>query len=338
MLALRPVVLFDLPQLLRLARERLLGVTSLVDDETYLRERILDSLASFAKTEASQGPENYFLVLEDPDSGLLHGCSDILATAGFAAPFYSLRNRPFISSSRELNIEHGVPTLSLCQDLSEQTLLRSFHVDPALSGTPLAQLTSRARLLFMAAHPQRFAESTISEIVGYSNAAGESPFWEAVGQHFFDLPYIEAERLCALQGRGFLAELMPQYPLYIPMLPPSAQDCIGRIHPDAREACDILIDEGFAPTQYVDLFDAGPTLQARNNQLRSIVQSRVATSYLSPQSGQGRHWLLSNDRLQGFRAIVAPLDEAPGDVVGLDPSMLQALQVTPGEPVRGIAL
>ena len=338
MLALRPVALSDLPQLLRLAGARLLGVTSLVDDETCLREKILDSLASFAKVEARQGPENYFLVLEDQDSGQLHGCSDILATAGFATPFYSLRNRPFISSSRELNIEHAVPTLSLCQDLSEQTLLRSFHVDPALVGTPQAQLTSRARLLFIAAHPWRFADSCISEIVGYSDAAGQSPFWAAVGQHFFDLPYIEAERLCALQGRGFLAELMPQYPLYIPMLPQPAQDCIGRIHPAAREACDILVDEGFAPTQYVDLFDAGPTLQARNNQLRSIIQSRVAISYLSPQSGQGRHWLLSNDRLQGFRAIVVPLDEAPGDVVGLDHSMFQALQLTPGEPVRGVAL
>ncbi|WP_350023902.1 arginine N-succinyltransferase [Pseudomonas protegens] len=338
MLALRPVALSDLPQLRRLARERLLGVTSLVDDETCLRDKILDSQASFAKSDASQGPENYFLVLEDLDSGQLRGCSDILATAGFASPFYSLRNRPFISSSRELNIQHGVPTLSLCHDLSEQTLLRSFHVDPPLGGTPLAQLTSRGRLLFIAAHPQRFADSCISEIVGYSDANGESPFWQAVGQHFFDLPYVEAERLCALQGRGFLAELMPQYPLYIPMLAQAAQDCIGQVHPDAREACQILIDEGFAPTQYVDLFDAGPTLQGRSHQLRSIAQSRVATSYPSPQSGQGQQWLLSNERLQGFRAIVAALDTAPGDEVGLDPAMLQALQLAPGEPVRSVAL
>ncbi|KTC39254.1 arginine N-succinyltransferase [Pseudomonas sp. ABAC61] len=338
MLALRPVALSDLPQLRRLARERLLGVTSLVDDEDCLREKILDSLASFAKAEASQGPENYFFVLEDPDSGCLHGCSDILATAGFPEPFYSLRNRPFISSSRELDIQHGVPTLSLCHDLSEQTLLRSFHMDAALAGTPLAQLTSRARLLFIAAHPLRFADSCISEIVGYSTASGHSPFWEAVGQHFFDLPYAEAERLCALQGRGFLVELMPQYPIYIPMLAQPAQDCIGRIHPDAKEACDILVDEGFSPTQYVDLFDAGPTLQGRNHELRSIIQSRVATSYLAAQSGQGRPWLLSNDRLQGFRAIVAPLDEAPGDVTGLDHAMLQALQLEPGDPVRSIAL
>ncbi|QIH08593.1 MULTISPECIES: arginine N-succinyltransferase [unclassified Pseudomonas] len=338
MLALRPVALSDLPQLRRLTRERLLGATSLVDDESCLRRKILNSQASFARQEAGRGPENYFFVLEDLDTGQLHGCSDILATTGLSEPFYSLRNRPFVSSSRELNIQHGVPTLSLCHDLNGQTLLRSFHLDAHLSGTPIAQLASRARLLFIAAHPQRFAESCISEIIGYSSEAGESPFWEAVGQHFFDLPYIEAERVCALQGRGFLAELMPQYPIYIPMLSQAAQDCIGRIHPAAREACDILVDEGFSPTQYVDLFDAGPTLQARNNELRSIIQSRVAATCSQPQSGQGRPWLLSNERLEDFRALIAPLDEAPGDIVGLDPSVLQALRLAPGEVVRGVAL
>ena len=49
MLVLRPVELTDLPQLQRLARESLVGVTSLPDDTERLRERILDSCASFEK-------------------------------------------------------------------------------------------------------------------------------------------------------------------------------------------------------------------------------------------------------------------------------------------------
>ena len=85
----------------------------------------------------------------------------------------------------------------------------------------------------------------ITEIVGYSDENGHSPFWDALGKHFFDLPYVEAERLCGLQSRTFLAELMPQYPIYVPMLPQAAQDCIGRIHPDGQEAFDILECEGF---------------------------------------------------------------------------------------------
>lgn len=338
MLVLRPVQLTDLPELQRLARDSLVGVTSLPDDQQHLRERIVSSCASFASDVEEQGAENYFFVLAEHDRERLRGCSEVVAMAGFSAPFYSLRNRPFISSSRELNVQHGVPTLSLCQDLSNHTLLRGFHVDTALARTPLAELLSRARLLFIAAHPQRFADTTITEIVGYSSDDSQSPFWEALGKHFFDLPYAEAERLCGLQTRSFLADLMPQYPIYIPMLPKAAQDCIGQVHPQGQDACDILLREGFEPNHYVDLFDGGPTLYARNSSIRSIGQSRVALADLGPQSGNGRLWLVSNQQLAHYRAILAPLDEAPGDRVTLNREMLDALELQPGQAARLIAL
>ena len=241
MLVLRPVAQTDLPQLQQLARDSLVGVTSLPDDSERLREKITGSCTSFDSEAVSPGPENYLFVLEDLDSQRLVGCSEILAKAGFDEPFYSLRNRHFTSASRELNIEHGVPALSLCHDLNDHTLLRGFHIDAALVRTPFSELLSRARLLFIAAHAPRFAEAVITEIVGYSDEAGHSPFWDALGKHFFDLPYAEAERLCGLQSRTFLAELMPQYPIYVPMLPQAAQDCIGRIHPDGQEAFDLSL-------------------------------------------------------------------------------------------------
>ena len=207
MLVLRPVEQTDLTQLQQLARDSLVGVTSLPDDSERLREKIAGSCASFASDATAHGPENYFFVLEDLDNHRLVGCSEILATAGYDEPFYSLRNRHFTSASRELNIEHGVPALSLCHDLNDHTLLRGFHIDAALVRTPFSELLSRARLLFIAAHAQRFADAVITEIVGYSDENGHSPFWDALGKHFFDLPYVEAERLCGMQSRAFLAEL-----------------------------------------------------------------------------------------------------------------------------------
>jgi arginine N-succinyltransferase len=338
MLALRPVELTDLPQLQRLARESLVGVTSLPDDTERLRERILDSCASFDKDVQGHGPENYFFVLEDLNTRHLVGCSEILATAGFSEPFYSLRNRHFTSASRELNIEHGVPTLSLCHDLSGHTLLRGFHIDAAWVRTPFSELLSRARLLFIAAHSQRFAEAVITEIVGFSSDDGRSPFWDAVGKHFFDLPYAEAERLCGLESRTFLAELMPQYPIYVPMLPQAAQDCIGRIHPDGQEAFDILECEGFETNSYVDLFDGGPTLYARTSNIRSIARSQTGTVKPgSPIDARGRY-LVSNDALKDYRAIVAELDYNAGQTVVLSEDMCAALNVTEGSPIRLIAL
>lgn len=338
MLALRPVQLTDLPQLQQLARDSLVGVTSLPDDAECLREKILDSCASFETDVQSPGGENYFFVLQDLASGRLTGCSEILSSTGCNEPFYSLRNRPFSSESRELNIQHGVPALSLCQDLNGQTLLRGFHIDAERVRTPESELLSRARLMFIAAHPQRFAESVITEIVGFSNDNGQSPFWDAIGQHFFDLPYAEAERLYGLQSRTFLAELMPQYPIYVPMLPQAAQACIGRVHPDGQEAFDILEREGFETNSYVDIFDGGPTLHARIANIRSITQSRITTARQSLQIDALGHYLVSNDGLGDYRAIVADLDVNAERCVGLTPEMLAALGVTDGERVRIVAL
>jgi arginine N-succinyltransferase len=338
MLVLRPVELTDLPQLQQLARESLIGVTSLPDDTECLREKILDSCASFEKDVEGHGPENYFFVLEDLTRERLVGCSEILATAGFSEPFYSLRNRHFTSASRELNIEHGVPALSLCHDLSGHTLLRGFHIDAALVRTRFSELLSRARLLFIAAHSRRFSEAVITEIVGFSSDEGHSPFWDAVGKHFFDLPYAEAERLCGLESRTFLAELMPQYPIYVPMLPQAARDCIGRIHPDGQEAFDILEREGFETNSYIDLFDGGPTLYARAPGIRSIAQSQTGTAKPgSPIDALGSY-LVSNDSLKDYRAIVADLDYQAGQPVKLSAEMCAALNVTEGSPIRLIAL
>jgi arginine N-succinyltransferase len=143
MLALRPVQLSDLPQLQQLARDSLVGVTSLPDDTDRLREKILGSCASFEADVQAPGGENYFFVLQNLASGHLVGCSEIIASTGCTEPFFSLRHRPFSSESRELNIHHGVPALSLCQDLSGQTLLRGFHIDATRVRTPESELLSR---------------------------------------------------------------------------------------------------------------------------------------------------------------------------------------------------
>ena len=203
MLVLRPVEPTDLPQLQQLARDSLVGVTSLPDDSERLREKIAGSCASFDHDIQAQGPENYFFVLEDLDTRRLVGCSEILATAGFNEPFYSLRNRHFTSASRELNIEHGVPALSLCHDLNDHTLLRGFHIDNALVRSAFSELLSRARLLFIAAHASRFADAVITEIVGYSDENGHSPFWDALGKHFFDLPYVRPSACAVCKAAPF---------------------------------------------------------------------------------------------------------------------------------------
>jgi arginine N-succinyltransferase len=338
MLVMRPARASDLAEVQRLAADSPVGVTSLPDDAERLRDKIVASEASFAAEVSFNGEERYFFVLEDNESGQLQGCSAIVASAGYSEPFYSFRNETFVHNSRELKIHNKIHVLSLCHDLTGNSLLSSFYIAHSLAGTAWAELNSRGRLLFVAAHPQRFAEGMVVEIVGESDDYGESPFWDAVGRHFFAMPYAEAERLCGLRSRAYLAELMPHYPIYVPLLPDSAQEAMGLVHPRAQVSFDILTREGFETDHYIDIFDGGPTLHARTCGIRSIAQSRQASVTLGERSAGGRSYLVSNDRLQGFRAVVVELDWQPGQPLLLDPLAAEALAVVEGAQVRLVAV
>lgn len=338
MLVMRPAQMADLADVQRLAADSPVGVTSLPDDAERLGEKIAASEASFAAEVSFNGEESYFFVLEDTATGRLVGCSAIVASAGFSEPFYSFRNETFVHASRELKIHNKIHVLSLCHDLTGNSLLTSFYVQRELVGTASAELNSRARLMFMASHPERFADAVVVEIVGYSDDEGESPFWNAVGRNFFDLNYIEAERLSGLKSRTFLAELMPNYPIYVPLLPDEAQESMGQVHPRAQITFDILTREGFETDNYIDIFDGGPTLHARTSGIRSIAQSRVVPVRIGEQQKGGRQYLVSNGLLQDFRAVVADLDWVPGKPVELSLEIAEALGVGEGASVRLVAI
>lgn len=338
MLVMRPAQVADLQQVQRLAADSPVGVTSLPDDAERLREKILASEASFAAEVSFNGEESYFFVLEDSETGRLVGCSAIVASAGFSEPFYSFRNETFVHASRELKIHNKIHVLSLCHDLTGNSLLTSFYVERDLVNTPIAELNSRGRLLFMASHPERFADAVVVEIVGYSDEQGQSPFWNAIGRNFFDLDYTEAEKLSGLKSRTFLAELMPHYPIYVPLLPDDAQEAMGQVHPRAQITFDILMRDGFESDNYVDIFDGGPALHARTSGIRSIAQSRQVPVRIGEGGKGNRGYLVTNGQLQDFRAVVAELDWVPGKPVTLNQETAEALGIGEGASVRLVAI
>lgn len=338
MLVMRPAQMADVADVQRLAADSPVGVTSLPDDAGRLRDKIAASEASFAAEVSFNGEESYFFVLEDSASGRLVGCSGIVASTGYSEPFYSFRNETFVHNSRELKIHNKIHVLSLCHDLTGNSLLTSFYVERPLVNSVFAELNSRGRLLFMAAHPERFADAVVVEIVGHSDERGESPFWDAVGRNFFDMNYAEAERLCGLKSRTFLAELMPHYPIYVPLLSDDAQEAMGQVHPRAQVTFDILMREGFETDHYIDIFDGGPTLHARTSSIRSIAQSVLVPVKVGEAAGAGRPYLVSNGQLQDFRAIVVELDCVPGQPVTLSAEAAEALGVGEGASVRLVAV
>ncbi len=336
MFVLRPAAHADLPQIERMATQSAIGITSLPPDRAKLVDKIERSIASFSVEIDVPGEETYFFVLENTETGELVGTSGIAASAGFHDRFYSYRNEIIVHASQDLKVSNKIHALHLCHDLTGYSLLTSFFIDPSLADTHLPQLLSRARLLFIAEHRRRFADKLAAENPGVCDVEGRSPFWEAVGRRFFNMAYPQAERLSGGRSRTFIAELMPQYPIYVPLLPASAQLAIGQLHPDGELPFSILLDEGFDPDIYIDIFDGGPTVEARLSTLATIRHQRRAT-WNGSKAISCSEYIAANTSLSNFRATLAPLTLDGVQAAG-DAQLPALLAISPGDALRVVPL
>jgi len=316
---MRPAVASDIDAIERLANASAFGITTLPTDRAELQARIQRSLQAFASEDAPSGGEIYLFVLEDREVGRIVGTSGIAAAAGAGRHFYSYRNEYIVHSATNAT-QTRIHTLNLCQDLTGATLLTSFYIEPGYETSVASQLLSRGRLLFIAQFPERFAERIAAESPGLADDVGQCPFWEAVGQRFFGLSYPEAERIAVGRTKDFIGQLLPQSPLYVALLPQSAQWAIGQLHPVAELPFSILQDEGFDADTYVDIFDAGPIVDAKVAGLRTVASSRVAR--IKARAGKGTPdrgapgvlHLMASTRRDVFRAVVGMLGETSMDV------------------------
>lgn len=331
MLVFRSSRLSDLQDLERLAKASPVGVTSLPANRDTLYRRLQASINSIDAEVSYYGEESYLFVLEETTTETLKGVSGVVASAGFSEPFYSYRNETLMHTSRGLSIHNKIHALSLCHDLTGNTLLNSFYCDDELNFTAWSDLLSRARLLFIAQWPNRFAESVVSEMIGVTRDDGSSPFWDSVGHVFFGIRYQDAEFYCGVNGRKFIAELMPQHPIYVPLLSDEAQEVMGQINVDSEVPFDVLAREGFETENYIDIFDGGPTVHARTKAIRSVAESRNASVVIGKP--EGSQWLIATTRLNDFRATVA-VAAVTGPTVTLAQDVIDALGLAEGDTVR----
>ncbi len=264
----------DIAAFERIAAASATGITTLPADRAKLLDRLERSAQAFASADDASGEEIYLFVLEDRAAGRVVGTSGLAASAGFADRFYSWRNEMVVHHSAALGASNRIHTLHLCHDLTGHTLLTSFYVEPAYEHTLAPQLLSRARLLFVQEFAERFSDRIAAESPGLADDTGRCPFWDSVGRRFFDMDYPAIERLTGGRSKAFIAELMPHGPIYVPLLPEQAQWAIGQLHPVAELPFSILLDEGFDTETYVDIFDGGPTVEARVAMLKTVQRAR----------------------------------------------------------------
>ena len=335
MLIIRMAQQQDLPALVALAHTSGGGLTTLPLDEDVLARKL--QRAALTRTQLQQNGDGLFLlVLEDTATGAIVGVSGIETAVGLSEPWYTYSVGVIVHASSELNIYHRFPTLFLTNYHTGCSELCSLYLHPAYRRHQAGALLSKARFLFVAQHAQLFADKIIAELRGVINEAGHSPFWEGLGRHFFDMSFSDADYLSAVSNRQFIAELMPRYPFYAHLLPQDAQAVIGCEHRDTTPARHMLEQEGFRYEGYVDIFDAGPTVESYTSQIRSVRRSRLADASSIP-AHRTQPLLVSNTSRSDFRCTLLGADASEWYPHQVD-TLWPILQLGKDEPARVVNL
>jgi arginine N-succinyltransferase len=342
MYVVRPVQQSDIAALETLAAVTMPGVHTLPKTRDKIALAVERSIASFAAQVDIPSEESYLFVLEDSNDKSIAGTAAIFASAGSNGTYFSFRNDVIQQVSRDLNISHSVHALTLCSELTAYSQLSGFYVRNQEHAGIEAALLSRARLLFAVLSPQRFGERFFVPLAGITNDDGQSPFWDALGRKFFKMDFLDAERVIGgARNRTLIVELMPHYPVYVPLLPGDAQAAMGQIHPQGELAFNLLTEEGFQADEYIDIFDGGPILQAHRNALRTI--NGAKTRKVGPVGGAASddfaNYAIATADEHRFCAVTARIaPPAPGSTVSLPQAAMDALGVAIGDDVICVKL
>jgi arginine N-succinyltransferase len=342
MLVVRAIKSTDLDGLFQLASQVGTGMTTLKPDMKMMGDRVAVAVASFAETIPPE-ERDYMFVMEDTVTGRLAGVCAIKGAVGLTEPFYNYRIGTLVHSSRELNVFTRMDTLYLSNDLTGCSELCSLFLHPDYRSGNNGKLLSKSRFLFIAQFPHLFEQKLIAEMRGYQAADGSSPFYEGLGRHFFKMDFHHVDDLTALGKKSFIAELMPRQPMYVHYLPQEAQDVVGKVHEATVPARRLLEQEGMHFEGYVDIFDAGPVLQARISELRAMRDSELATvdadtdmtHACAPVSHEPL--LVSNTEMKDFRMIVTEATPINGKI-DLSSADQKLLHCHPGDSVRTLSL
>ncbi|HJV27356.1 MAG TPA: arginine N-succinyltransferase [Aromatoleum sp.] len=255
--------------------------------------------------EATDAERSYLLLLEEVASGEVVGCIALTCNIGLDQPFYDYRLGKMVHSSRRLKSYRCLDVLYLCNDLTGCSEIHSLYVRRDARRMGAAAQLVRAAQLFVASRPAEFAPRIIGELRGVQDGQGTSPFWQAVGRHFFKVDQRGAERLVAKGHKAFIAELMPKYPVYLSLLPEAAQCVVGGVHESGHALAALLENDGFHFENHVDIFDAGRVMEAHTTKLNGVANSlRLTAAEASLGSGAGQWWIAAGEGAD-FRATLA---------------------------------
>jgi len=329
----------DVQHLYEMAKRTGGGFTNLPPDRKALSTKLERAAAAFARTEEVIDDDLFVFVMENTATGEVRGTCQIFSRVGQKWPFYSYRLGMLTQHSVELDKTFRAEMLTLSTDLEGCTEVGGLFLHPGERSGGLGMLIARSRYLFIRNHRARFGDKTLAELRGVIDEAGGSPFWDGVAGRFFGMNFQQADQFNAVHGNQFIADLMPKHPVYTAMLPEGARAVIGMPHPSGRAAMRMLENEGFHWENYIDIFDGGPTMTVRTEQIRSIKEAAdakiVAVDASLGEHKGGEKDLVSFGRLGSFRAAYGWLDRRDGGVA-IDPEAAALLGVGGGDTITHV--
>lgn len=330
MWTVRAVSIADLDPLHALIQSATRGLTSLQLDRDRLLDRVEQSVFAFSRTGLSPRGEPYVLVLANDETGELVGTSTIYAKTGGYQPFYAYRIVETDHHSEQLGVHSHRVRLELERIHDGPTEIGSLFLRGKYRGEGRGRWLSLSRFALISMLPHRFADRVIAEMRGKANSDGTVPFWDAVAGRFIPTDFATVDTMSTV-SKQFIEEMMPQHPIYLDLLSQEVRQGIGQVHEETEPAIAMLTAEGFAATDLVDIFDAGPMVSCDTANINAVKRCRkVTVRNVVETVGPKSEKTIVASTAGGFTSVLADV-EVDGDELTVGKDEADALGLSQGQ-------
>lgn len=296
----------DSKQILTLAR--MLSGVNLANAPDELQKQIQTSVASFSGGIRNKKDAVYIFCLEDLNTSRIIGTSMIFAQHGSKESphyFFQLFRLEKFSQTIHSGIVHQV--LRLGYDVDGPTEVGGIVLHPDYRHTPekLGKMLSWGRFMYMAMHRRRFKDRVIAELMPPLTTDGKSLLWEAIGQKFTNLPYVEADKI-SQKNKEFITSLFPRQDIYLCMLDAATREIISQVGAESLPAKNMLEKIGFKFLSMIDPFDGGPHYGARMKDITIVRMTKSHKIKKAKSRSFKETGLVAKETAKEFMALLTP--------------------------------
>ncbi|MBX3192257.1 MAG: arginine N-succinyltransferase [Labilithrix sp.] len=330
-------MLEDEAQILEIARH--LNTVNLPEEEEGVKQILDLSHKSFTGAIKDPKRRQYVFVLVDRERQKVIGTSMVFAQLGRKdAPYIYLDviEEERYSQTLDKHFEHT--TLKIGYSYNGPTEIGGLVLHPDYRRVPerLGTFLSYVRFLFIKMHREWFRDEVLAELLPPLEKDGTSHLWDALGRHFTDMTYAEADKL-SRKNKEFIRGLFPEGAFYASLLPQNAQDVIGKVGAQTRGVEKLLRRIGFRYAERVDPFDGGPHFTAMTDEITLVTNTqRVKIAELAAPKGDEasakKRAVVAVESAEApfFRAVLAAYEPRPKDACAIGAPAARALGLEAG--------